>query len=753
MKKIVILAAAIAAGHLYANAEEPSAATGAYNDTDSIGATYSELDELVITAKKDVVKSDGAKLTYDLDQDDSSKGQTVLDALKKVPMVTVDGEGNIRIKGDSNFRIYVNGKEDPMLTANASKVLKMMPAESVSKIEVVTEPGAKYDAEGTGGILNLVTERKQTSEGYTASLNASAMTQGFVTAGAYGRMKKNRVTADANVSWFGSPIAENPNDIYTETVSLNDDTNHRQTVRGRQRAGINFIDASLNLSWEPTDRDLISLNGTFRDGKAKITELNPVTTMWSRSGEKQWEYRQDYTGNMTNLGSSGNVSYQHSFNDNGHRLTAAYRFDYGMTEFPLTITNHDLLDYPFFEQSGRDVTHTNSSTYQREHTAQVDYSNPIGNGKHTIETGVKGIFRRNSASGEDYYGTNESTLIPATETWSLTNQIQDVYAVYASYTGQFDMVNLTAGVRYEHSVLGMDFLRGNDKNFRTHLNDVVPNVAITHSMGPATNLRLAYQMRIQRPGLWQLNPYEQTSMPSTVRTGNPDLTSERYNSLNLTYSNFGRVLGGNIGIGYTQTNNSIEEFKRFENGIEYDTYGNFGIKRKAQLSGFLNWNITGSMSLSLNGMVEYTDIKTNNGEGTGNHGWSGNYGANWNYTDPVKIRYTVYGGQSTPTITLQGHSSGYYYYGLSVGRNFLKDDKLNVTLSANNFLQKAITYTSYTETPTHTNYTEMKNRCWNISLSVSWTFGHLAEKVKKSAISLENDDVHSQKGGNGGISL
>ena len=120
---------------------------------DTVPASYDDLDELVIVAKKDVVKSDGATLTYDMSRDASSKGQTLLDALRKVPMVTVDGQDNVYIKGSSNFKVYTNGKDDPMLTANYKTVFKSMPAEAVTKIEVITEPGAKYDAEGTGCLL------------------------------------------------------------------------------------------------------------------------------------------------------------------------------------------------------------------------------------------------------------------------------------------------------------------------------------------------------------------------------------------------------------------------------------------------------------------------------------------------------------------------------------------------------------------------------------------------------------------------
>ena len=118
------------------------------------------LSEVTVVATKDLISSDGAKLTYDVERDPSSGTNTVMEMLRKVPMVTVDGEDNIKVKGDSNFKIYINGKPDPMLSGDPKNILKSMPASSIKKIEVITDPGAKYEAEGTAGILNIITDKK-----------------------------------------------------------------------------------------------------------------------------------------------------------------------------------------------------------------------------------------------------------------------------------------------------------------------------------------------------------------------------------------------------------------------------------------------------------------------------------------------------------------------------------------------------------------------------------------------------------------
>lgn len=715
--------------------------------TDTVPSLYDELDEFVLTAKKETIKSDGAKLTYDMEQDQTSKGQSLLDALRKIPMVSVDGQDNIYIKGSQNFRVYVNGKEDPMLTANAKTVFKAMPAESVSKIEVITEPGAKYDAEGTGGILNLITERKQSKDGYAGSASVSFSSQNSG-ASLYGRMKYGKVTADANINYANNSVQKQSSTSTQETLYLDRDDNYRQVVDMKQSFTFDYIGAGLNLSWEPSDRDLISFGADVTDVDADVRHLDLTTDMFTRSGALLWSTVQTVRGSMQNLGSSGNISYRRLFDDKGQSFTAAYRFSFSKNPWDLRYSNSVGSGDALIAPAQRNI----KDTYQREHTATIDYSNPLADGKHTVEAGAKGIFRRNSALNNSFEGTDAESMqaVPAED--GDTRQVQDVYALYASYTGAFDKISVTAGMRYEHTYMGLDFIGSTHGNFRRHLNDAVPNASVTYMFGPATNLRLAYQMRISRPGISQLDPSTFKLTQNMWRKGNPDLESEKYNSVSLTYTNFGRVLGGNIGISYSQADNTIEEYNVFEDNVITETYGNFGKKRRAEVSGFLNWNITGNMSLTVNGSVDYTDIVSGK-LGFRNHGWNASYGASFNYSGPWRMKYSLYGGQSTGDITLQGHSDGWYYYGLGISKSFLKDDALTLSVNAGNFLTKYTDYRSVVRTENTRLASVWRNRSWNVGVSLSWNFGHLQDRVKKTDANLENDDTKKPDGKGGGLGI
>lgn len=712
---------------------------------DSTSMQISDLEEIVIVAQKEIVKSDGAKLTYDMDADDSSKGQSLLEALRKVPTVTVDGQDNIFIKGSSDFKIYVNGKEDPMLTSNASTMLKAMPAESVSKIEVITDPGAKYDAEGVGGVLNLITERKQRKDGYAGSVTLSGGARDF-SGSAFGKMKINNFSADASVQYMNNMLQKSTNISESNLVNPDSEDFYWQLNRQRQRMGLDYIGANLNMAWEPTDCDIVSWGGDMRLMKGDKLNFNSLTQMFTRTGNLKYSFTQLASGFIHNYGASGNVGYRHNFNERGSSLMLGYRFNYGKTALNLDYENTDI--YNYFGLSAFENNATEE--YEREHTATMDWELHLAE-NHFLETGAKGIFRRNSAAGERREGDEpgEMIIVPMSET--LSSQIQDIYAAYVSYTGTFGNWNIRTGLRYEHTYMGMDFRLGDLKDFRRHLNDIVPNGSVTYSFGPASNLRLSYQMRISRPGINMLNPYRLQILQTFVQIGNPNLSSEKFNSLNLSYSNYGRVFGGNIGIDLSQSSNTIEQYSYVEDGITYYTHANLGHNRKAAINGYFNWNITSRMSASVNGELRYTNIKSGYDD-LKNHGWTVNYGINYSYTGPADIRYSAYGGQSTKNYTLQGSRGGWYYYGIGISKGFLPDNQLNLSLNANNFLTKYTDFknNSYIGSNHLTGWS--KNRSWSVSLSVTWRFGKLQERTKTAGVNLENNDKKASSG-QGAISM
>lgn len=748
---IFIITAGLSIGHVTGMAQNSAdSIPSTIEAMDTIPEIERDLDAFVVSAKKNIIQSDGAKLSYDLREDESSKGQSLLDALRKVPMVAVDGQSNITINGNSNFKIYVNGKEDQMLESNYAQIFKAMPAESVSKIEVITQPGAQYDAEGVGGILNLITETEQKRDGYSGSLNGSyGLTQADVSG--YLTAKIDKLTVALNAVYASTGF----NDQFTrqtmETTYKDNDRDHRLVSTGHEKIGFQYFGGGLDLGWEPNSKNLFNLGGSINNINADVKEKPNAKTMFTRSGEKLWSYTENYTGSLINIGTMANASYRHSFNDDHtHRIIAAYVLNFGKHDLNLlsNITESDNYVSPYISRKVDNIEIT------REHTAQIDYSNPFGSGKHTLDAGLKGIFRKNSADSGSKTGMNQDQLTVDSANTMVTMQRLDIYAVYLSYTGNFNKLTTNAGIRYEHTVMGIEVPSNNARNFTKHLNDIVPNASLTWNFAPANNLRLAYQMRIMRPGISQVNPYLWLLNDYVGMKGNPDLTSSRSNAVSLTYTNYGRILGGNVELSYSQVDNAITDYDYLDGLTWISSYINGGHERRLRLSGYMMINITPKMTLSVNGNVNYTNLQAPTIEAY-NHGWSAFYGINWNYTGPGDVKFGAYGGQQIRQAMLQGYNKGWYYYGIWISRDFLKN-KLNISINANNFFKAYTDWTSVVDTPSlHTRQTH-SSRNANVSLSISWKFGHLKEQVKKTGLDVTNDDSvdsDNKRGGRGGISM
>lgn len=709
--------------------------------SDTVPETSIDLDDLVVVADRPIVQSDGAKLTYNMEEDISTKGMTLSDALRKVPMVSVDGEGNVRINGQDNFKIFVNGKEDPALTARYKDIFKAMPAEAVMKIEVITEPGAKYDAEGTAGILNLVTISKNSTDGYSGSINAS-FSRSQTGASLYGRMKRGPLSMSANLDYANGKIFHQSNWNENNIEQPNSFDARYQYNKLQQRVIWDYIGGGLNLSYDLSEKDLITANANVYTMKGSLLKGGySIFKVWNADHKLMGSMERALEGRLVNTSLNAGASWQHTFSSVGEKLIFSYLYNHGYDVLAASLEQTQAEGIPV----AAPYEYTSNKGYNNEHTLQLDYVKPIAGENHTLDAGAKIIMRRNPAIAFTLWqpGKDENDASPADR--SDIVQKQDIYAGYISYSGKFDRVSTTAGLRYEHTRMGIDYKIGEISDFINHLNDVVPNAAVTYSFTEASNIRFAYQMRISRPSLKQVNPYEFIYIPNIIEKGNPDLESERANKLTLTYSNYGRVFGGNVGVEYSAISNAISSFTYSQGELIYSTYANIGEKRDFSIFGFFNCSPLQRFQFSVNARLSRTMLSAKSMNLT-NAGWTLNYGANLNYSLPGKFRFNIYGGQSTRRYQLQGWQSGWYYYGLGLSRNFLKNDALTLSLTASQFLQKQMSSSVYVHTENMINSFTFYNKNWNVGISATWNFGSLKSDVKKTSRQIENDDKSSVSG-------
>lgn len=720
--------------------DSPSAGLGAI----ALSPDDETLDEVVVIAKKKLVESDGATLTYNVEDDPESQTNSTIEMLRKVPMVTVDAEDNIKVNGNSNFKILINGKEDPMLSGDVSTILKSMPAATIKKIEVITEPGAKYDAEGTGGILNIVTVGKQSLEGFMTNYSARVATNSYGMA-FYGRTKINNVTASANINYNESIDQGYVNTGKTILENLTDDDDRYQISESKSKYHFNYLGANLNLSWEPDTLNLFTVQGNIGKNDFNSSNLSSMR-MESLENIRKWSLDRDSRNKFNNLWLGTNASFQHTFHKKGHHLIGSYIFGYGTRDNETENWTHNMENYieetPWERNDG--------DNFNRRHSLQIDYANPLSS-IHLIEAGFKGTWNRDYSDTKPYYGLSETDMSLNEMDRVKVEQFQDIMAAYLSYSGTYGRWNAKAGLRYEYTKMGLDYKIGDHPDFTTYLNDLVPNLAASYRMGDAANLRLAYLMRISRPGIGQLNPYRNTMAINQVNYGNPDLKSEKSNNVSLTYSNYGGKLGGSFGISYNRVDNSISDYQFFEDNILHTTYANIGHSQRTTANLNLQWAAVPMLNIGVYLSGSYVDLKADSPElKASNSDWTGNFNMNLDYTFPFRMRLSAYGGAGSGWVDLQSKGSGFSYYGLSLSRSFLHQDALTFSMHASNFLQPYRTH-HYTQTSETSRFTsENRNRQWSAGASVTFRFGSLRADVKRTAANLEMMEGGASGGGEGG---
>lgn len=736
-----------------------------------LGTLYSseannELKGVEVVAQKPLVKVDVDKIEYNIEDDPDSKSNSILEMLRKVPLVTVDGEDNVQVNGSSSFKIHVNGKPNNMMSNNPKEVLKSMPANTIKYIEVITSPGAKYDAEGVGGILNIVTVGGG-FEGYTATFRGNVSNNG-AGAGTYAMVKQGKMTISVNYNYDYNNSPRSYSDNYRENYEPGARDEKFLESQSSSKSKGNFQHGNLEASYEiDTLRLLTAAFGMY--GGSNESDNNGNTVMYRTNHEDvAYRYRTDSRNKNSWYSINGNIDYQRTSRKNKQRmLTLSYKIN---TQ-PQTDNSRNVYLDIFPDEQKEELAerlrlenyHSGGKTNTMEQTFQVDYTTPIGK-LHTIETGAKYIFRRNSsdnalyeaAGGSDNYVYNEDRS-------SEYRHLNHILSAYAGYTLKYKDFSFKPGVRYEQTIQRVKYIVGPGEDFHTNYSDWVPSVSLGMKIGKTQNLRAGYNMRIWRPGIWNLNPYFNNQDPMSISQGNPDLKSEKNHAFDIAYSNFSAKFNINVSLRHSFGNNGIERVSRLitnengeifddnpehmaPNGAMYSTYDNIGKNRDTGLSLYLNWNASPKTRIYVNGRGSYRDLKSE-AQGLHNYGWNVSCHGGIQHTLPLKIRLSLNGGGSTPYISLQGKGSGYQYYSIGLNRSFLKDDRLTLNLYCNNIFEKYRTYNSHTKGDNFISKSSGKYPNRYVGFSIGYRIGELKASVKKAARSINNDDV---KGGEGG---
>ncbi|MCR4957544.1 MAG: TonB-dependent receptor family protein [Prevotella sp.] len=695
-----------------------------------------ELEGVTVIAQKPLVKMETDKMTYNVKEDEDSKVSTVLDMLRKVPMVTVDGQDNISVNGSSSFKVYVDGKPNVMFSSNPSVIFKSMPAAAVKSIEVVTNPGAKYDAEGAGGVLNIILDREMVGtedmNGYNGTLRAEVGNTAWGGA-AFLSGQQGRLTYSANI------LHQQTRPGTTKVSSLMDQQLYSQSSESRTKTKIPFTMGSMALSYELDSMSSVSLS-------AEITSMNMKNTGRTETGlsvgygtDPGHAYGNDLYMKSSNTSFSGSLDYQRFFNKERTSWVAViYQLSYDPTHSETRNDFDAVGGMPF------DITDRYSDNHEKttEHTLQMDYTKPFGTG-NTINTGAK-LMMRKATSDAKYYLANVYK-----EDLSMDYEHHNnIGALYAEYEGKWGIFGAKAGLRYEHTWQDIEYHLGNGQDFKNDYGTLVPSASVSITPSPMSNIGLTYNMRISRPGITYLNPYVDRSSPTAKTYGNSDLDVEKTHNVALVFNAFSQKIMLNLNLSHNFTDNGIEQYS-FDDGMYLNTtYGNIVKRHLTGLNGYVNWLVFKDTRLFVNGGVSYVDLRSDKLDAR-NNGWQANFMGGLQQTLPWKFKLGAYLIGQTKSYTLQGWSGGANLLIGMLTRDFF-NDKLTLGIQGLTGLSDGgcLKIETMSRGKDFINHMNIRVPIYRISFTATYAFGNTKKNFQQMRrTSVENDFIEQKSQG------
>ena len=707
-----------------------------------LGSSQKQLRAVNIVGKAPIVENKIDKLVYNAANDLTSQGGVAVDVLKKVPMVTVDIDGNVELQGNSNIRFLINGKPSSIFGASLADALQTIPASQIKSIEVITSPGAKYDANGTGGIINIILKDSKV-QGVNGNINLSAGTR---RENGSANINVRQGNFGVNAFFSGGEQINSTTKNSADNLSY-DPTGDRSThllQNGNSAFNRGGFQSGLSFNWSITKKDELTASvgyNHFSNHNSGVTNQDQLTTTGQGS-----------TGNLlSDIMSARNsdsrfsgkyvdysVNYVKTFNKEGQELNVLFSSSYGNNNSNFYQRQDYSGNYP---SSG---TQSNNPGKDHETDISIDYTQPFTK-TFTIETGAKAVLEDiNNSVVTDTLSNNAFVPNPG-QTYGF-HYNRKVYAYYLSATFSLfhDFINGKAGLRDEYTTTSADFSGVHIPSY----NVLAPSLVLSHKIDETQSLKLSYTYRIQRPDYGDLNPFLNISDPHNISTGNPDLRPEKGHNYELGYNkSFNK--GGNIYVGafYHYNTDDLQSFTTFYdsytvgNSVYYNVYlnqrYNIGTQSTEGLNLFGSLPVNSKLTLRTNMMFSNREL-TNPGIPTVN---AFNYRINLNATYDFGNNFIgeVFGNYNGKQRTIQGTRPSFAFYNIALRKQFL-NKKASIGLTAADPFSQ---YINQTSTTTGANFTQTSLRqvpFRSFGITLSYKFGKLDFKKDKEDEKDDNDD-------------
>ncbi|MES2266352.1 MAG: TonB-dependent receptor [Bacteroidota bacterium] len=692
--------------------------------TIAIEPIQNQLKGVDIVAKVPVIENRIDKMVYNAQNDLTAQSGAAIDVLKKVPQVTVDIDGNVELQGNANIRFLINGKPSSIFGASLADALQAIPGSQIKSIEVITSPGAKYDAAGTGGIINIILKDSKV-QGINGSVSLTAGT----------RQENGSFNLNARKGNFGVNAFFSGNAQLNTTV-LN--TNDRSSTDGQGNITRLFQDGSsdskrsgyqsgLSLNWDITPKDVLTAaigfdhfgnhNNGLTNQQESITDANGnlISNLLSlrNSDSRFTAYATDYS-----------LAYKKNFKKEGQSLEVLFTSSYSKN----TANYFQTQDYLNNDRETTGIRGNNPGN-DRETNISIDYTHPISK-TFTIEGGAKAVI-------EDLTNTTiTDTLLSgnyvnnAEQTYGF-NYKRNIYAGYFSVSTSLfnNFLDVKAGLRSEYTTTKSNLAGVVIPGYNTF----APSAVISHKLSPTQSIKLSYSYRIERPDYGEINPFYNISDPKNISTGNPNLKPEKSNSFELGY-NRSFDGGANIYVGsfYRHNTDDIQQFTtRYDlltiNGKDYANVllsqrANLGTQATLGGNIFASVPVTKKLNLRTNIFLAQ---RSNKAPGLDSiKAFQYRFNLNASYQFPGNFMAEAFGNYNSSSRTLQGTRPHFFFYTMAVRKQFW-DKKASIGLVANNAFSQYINQESTTKGPgfNQTSLRQLPFRSFGITLS--YKFGKL----------------------------
>jgi outer membrane receptor protein involved in Fe transport len=714
-----------------------------------------QLGEVLVQGQRVLVEEKVDRTVYNAEQDHTTQGGDAIDVLRRVPLLSVDLNGNVSLRGSTTIKVLLNNKPSTIMAGSIADALKQLPADQIKAVEVITAPSARYDAEGAVGIINIIT-KQDNLQGKTLSLNTTAGLRGasLGLSGSYKAGRMGLTLGGSGRSNYNIPgTFANDQQTYSAPDVLASRTQQQALTQYHDLAGQYTLGWTFDLN--PRNVLWASVRAGLRNSHSDQNELRTASDLYTAGAllDQTSDTRTVHTQSLSNT-VDVSVGYTHT--------TVKPRQELSMLGLYSRNNRHDNFSNYIFDRYDNGVTLADyrlqnlNPSINQELTLQLDYQTPLGP-KQLLEVGAKNILRRVNS---DYTTSQADGLVGDTYTQlpntSLNNSFryhQNVAATYASYTVELPrQYVLKAGLRYEYTSIVATFTTGGADADIPAYAVLVPSVNLSRKLVSGNVLKAAYTRRLQRPSLQFLNPNFAAANPREVSQGNALLRPEYMNNYELGYTTTFQGLSFTLSGFVRTTAGSIQAVRRpvttpeaasysVSSAAILTTYANIGQEQAYGGSLYLDAHLGAKLTLTGGPDFYYTSLRNNASEVAylaQNHGLvvSGRLSATYAFANKWNVQSFAF--TSGRQVQLQGYQTGFGVYSLSVRRE-LADKRGSVGVGAENFFSARIPFRyEYTSPLLGQSSNDSPNRL-TVKVSFSYRLGKLA--APRPPKEVTNDDL------------